>query len=126
MNGVDTDYFNPHGDFAPIAKSPDVVFVGAMDYRANIDAVLFFAESVWPLVRKKAPEATFAIVGANPDRTVETFEWPKWRDGHRSGGRRTPLACAIENRYCAVACRAGRSEQSVRSHGDGQTDCCDP
>ncbi len=74
MNGVDTDYFDPDGEFASIPQSPDVVFVGAMDYRANIDAVTFFASNVWSLVRKAVPQATFAIVGANPDRAVEALD----------------------------------------------------
>lgn len=68
-NGVDADYF------APIASTKaqekiDVVFTGAMDYRANVDGVMSFVRSVWPLVRASHPEALFAIVGANPVKEV--------------------------------------------------------
>ena len=69
-NGVDVDYFAPRPDRVPAALAADVVFVGAMDYRANIDAVRWFSREVWPQVRKRAPEATLAIVGARPDKQV--------------------------------------------------------
>ncbi|MEM9495610.1 MAG: TIGR03087 family PEP-CTERM/XrtA system glycosyltransferase [Pseudomonadota bacterium] len=69
-NGVDTDYFSPQAQTDAIDTSPDVVFVGAMDYRANVDAVLYFCDEVWPGVRAALPEATFAIVGANPEERV--------------------------------------------------------
>ena len=44
----------------------DVVFSGKMDYRPNVDAALWFAEAVWPLVRQARPEATWAVVGQKP------------------------------------------------------------
>ena len=44
----------------------DVVFSGKMDYRPNIDAVLWFAEAVWPLIKKEVPTATWAVVGQKP------------------------------------------------------------
>lgn len=65
-NGVDAEYFNPYTDFAPLGDAPEVVFTGAMDYRANVDAVTWFLDAVWPKVRAEAPAARFAIVGARP------------------------------------------------------------
>lgn len=44
----------------------DLVFVGKMDYRPNVDAVLWFANNVWPIIQLKRPETTWAIVGKNP------------------------------------------------------------
>jgi glycosyltransferase involved in cell wall biosynthesis len=44
----------------------DLVFTGKMDYRPNVDAVLWFADVVWPLVRAHRPQATWAIVGQKP------------------------------------------------------------
>ncbi|MGF1529314.1 MAG: TIGR03087 family PEP-CTERM/XrtA system glycosyltransferase [Candidatus Competibacterales bacterium] len=73
-NGVDADYFDPAGDFDPADPfdgAPTAVFVGVMDYWANVDAVGFFAREVWPLVRRAMPEAQFAIVGAKPAPEVQ-------------------------------------------------------
>lgn len=65
-NGVDTAYFDPTAQVDLLAQPPDIAFVGAMDYHANIDAALWFAENVWPLIRAQLPECQFAIVGSNP------------------------------------------------------------
>ena len=37
-----------------------------MDYRPNIDAVLWFADEVLPLILHERPEVRFQIVGMNP------------------------------------------------------------
>ena len=44
----------------------DLVFTGKMDYRPNVDGVLWFAEEIWPLVRRARPATTWAIVGQRP------------------------------------------------------------
>ncbi len=62
-NGVDIDYFKPT---APGEQRCDAVFVGAMDYWANVDAALWFLNEIWPGVRAERPDARFAIVGSNP------------------------------------------------------------
>lgn len=74
-NGVDADFFDPQ--MAPLSDAPlsctlatDCVFVGAMDYRANVDGVLYFINQVWPLVRQTQPDARFAIVGSNPAPSI--------------------------------------------------------
>jgi polysaccharide biosynthesis protein PslH len=43
-----------------------IVFIGAMDNVANIDAVRFFSREVFPKVRQQYPEATLELVGARP------------------------------------------------------------
>lgn len=70
-NGVDADRFSPRHSFeTPFAPAPQpgpvAVFTGAMDYRPNIEACLWFAERVLPLLRARAEGARFCIVGANP------------------------------------------------------------
>ena len=67
-NGVDVEYFSPGGDYRnPYGPGErHLVFTGAMDYWANVDAVCWFAEHVFPLVRARMPEARFTIVGARP------------------------------------------------------------
>lgn len=49
----------------------DVLFSGKMDYRPNVDAVLWFAREVWPLIRKQRPGATFGVVGQKPHARLE-------------------------------------------------------
>ena len=75
-NGVDTEYFKPRlGSTSPYdTQTRVIVFTGAMDYRPNIDAVSWFADEVYPEVRSKWPDVSFAIVGANPTKTVRSLE----------------------------------------------------
>ena len=53
------------------ASSSLVVFVGAMDWEPNIDAVEWFSENVWPTITNKLPDARFRIVGRNPGSRVQ-------------------------------------------------------
>jgi glycosyltransferase involved in cell wall biosynthesis len=51
----------------PVSPMPyDLVFNGKMDYRPNVDAVLWFADEIWPLICRKRPSTTWAIVGQKP------------------------------------------------------------
>ena len=74
-NGVDLDFFRP-GVVAPApGLSPDaLVFTGKMDYRPNVDAVLWFAEAVLPLVLAQAPAARFYVVGQQPHARLEALD----------------------------------------------------
>ncbi len=49
-----------------VLPAPALVFSGKMDYRPNVDAVLWFAREILPRVRKFHAEATFVIVGKAP------------------------------------------------------------
>jgi sugar transferase (PEP-CTERM/EpsH1 system associated) len=66
-NGVDLDYFQP----LAVAEEPACAFVGALDYRPNVDAAAWFATYVWPLVRAERPEAEFRLIGRKPAPAVE-------------------------------------------------------
>ena len=67
-NGVDTAYFSPDLGFdSPFeAGAQAIVFTGAMDYWPNADAVVWFANEVFPSIRAQRPQAQFWIVGSNP------------------------------------------------------------
>ena len=69
-NGVDTGQFSLSEANAVAVKRHRVVFVGAMDYHANIDGAVFFAREVWPQVAARLPDAVFTIVGRNPSEAV--------------------------------------------------------
>jgi polysaccharide biosynthesis protein PslH len=66
--GVDTEQFCPSSQAG--REKPIVVFVGAMDWEPNVDAVKYFCAEVWPQVLARIPQARFRIVGRNPDRRV--------------------------------------------------------
>jgi len=65
--GVDLKQYTPQ-------KSDDqsslVVFVGAMDWVPNIDAMEYFCSEIWPKVLAEMPGARFRVVGRNPDARV--------------------------------------------------------
>jgi sugar transferase (PEP-CTERM/EpsH1 system associated) len=74
-NGVDLSFFtadrsypNPFG-----AGETPIVMTGTMDYRPNVEGALWFANSVFPLVRARKPEAKFYVVGARPNREVRAL-----------------------------------------------------
>lgn len=70
-NGIDTDIFDPAAEFARIDEASQlIVFTGQMDYRPNIEAVTWFAETILPLIRVQHPQAKFAIVGRAPTDAV--------------------------------------------------------
>lgn len=70
-NGVDVDYFSPEstesdagGTSAP--SQSGCVFVGALDYKPNIDGIVWFARAVWPEILRQCPRQTLKIVGRKP------------------------------------------------------------
>ncbi|MGH6877226.1 MAG: TIGR03087 family PEP-CTERM/XrtA system glycosyltransferase, partial [Rhizomicrobium sp.] len=71
-NGVDLNRFDPACVFRNPFESgvSAVVFTGAMDYRPNIDAVVWFAREIFPSVRRARAGVEFWIVGANPPASV--------------------------------------------------------
>ncbi|MES1925731.1 TIGR03087 family PEP-CTERM/XrtA system glycosyltransferase [Salinisphaera sp. T31B1] len=75
-NGVDADYFSAEAGFDRLSApghGARVVFTGAMDYGANVDAVCWFAEKVWPGVRAACADAQFTIVGLRPAARVRAL-----------------------------------------------------
>jgi sugar transferase (PEP-CTERM/EpsH1 system associated) len=72
-NGVDTTFFDPAlRQTSPFpAEQQPLVFTGAMDYWANVDAVEWFAQQVLPPIRLRCPQAHFWIVGSRPAEAVQ-------------------------------------------------------
>lgn len=66
-NGVDLVFYRPDAT-APLPGmgSGALVFTGKMDYRPNVDAVLWFVEAVLPGICARVPEAHFYVVGQQP------------------------------------------------------------
>jgi glycosyltransferase involved in cell wall biosynthesis len=67
--GVDVKQYRPGSDDRD--PGPVVMFIGAMDWEPNIDAVEFFCTEMWDAILARSPDARFCIVGRNPDRRVQ-------------------------------------------------------
>jgi sugar transferase (PEP-CTERM/EpsH1 system associated) len=68
-NGVDMAFYTAEvpsldADEGPHAR--DVVFTGKMDFRPNVDAVLWFSREVLPRIRGKSADTRFWVVGKDP------------------------------------------------------------
>lgn len=57
-----------------ITPNYDLVFIGKMDYRPNVDAVLWFGHQIWPRILERRPDTTWAIVGKYPHRRIERLK----------------------------------------------------
>lgn len=66
-NGVDVRYFKPESGEV---KRDHLVWVGGMTGPYNSDAVDFFLEKIWSLVKYKVPEATIDFAGGGPTQTL--------------------------------------------------------
>ena len=62
--------FEFHGTKTGFAERRDFCFLGGYRHEPNVDAVLFFAREVLPLIHLHEPEARFFIAGANPTAEV--------------------------------------------------------
>ena len=67
--GVDLTQFRTAG--GNNATEPLVIFVGSMDWEANIDAMDYFCREIWPAIRTAVPTARLRIVGRNPHPRVK-------------------------------------------------------
>ena len=77
--GVDLDFFGQLPPRSTDAVADRLVFVGAMDWRANLDGMSHFLAQVWPLIRAKRPGAQLTIVGKHPP------DWFRQLAGHAGG-----------------------------------------
>jgi glycosyltransferase involved in cell wall biosynthesis len=70
-NGIDVQ--SHAGYVAPPGMVPPhtVVFTGTMDYRPNVDAVLWFANRVYPRLQELVPDVQFHVVGRQPHARLD-------------------------------------------------------
>jgi glycosyltransferase involved in cell wall biosynthesis len=66
-NGVDTGYFQP---VYSNRDSKQILFVGSLDWRPNLDAVDQFLSVVFPTVLAQEPAARLCLVGRNPPESL--------------------------------------------------------
>jgi len=69
-NGIDVAAYAGHTEAVELAQ-PAFVFTGTMDFRPNVDGVLWFADEVWPRVRECLPGACLYLVGRHPHARLD-------------------------------------------------------
>lgn len=73
-NGLNTEEFYPAKNKTSTADSePVFIFTGVMDYKPNVDAVVWFVNDCWKAIKADWPNAKFIIAGMNPSSEVETL-----------------------------------------------------
>ena len=70
-NGCDTDYFQ---QTEPVSDQFELVFTGTMQYRPNVEAMLFFCREIYPIILAKVPRCRLKIVGNKPPPEVKALE----------------------------------------------------
>jgi sugar transferase (PEP-CTERM/EpsH1 system associated) len=96
-NGVDA------GEFAPLATLRDprtIAFSGNMSYEPNVHAIQWFADTCFPRIRERVPQARLAIVGSNPARSVVELGM---REGIEVTGYVESMSRALNEGTVAVA-----------------------
>ena len=76
-NGIDVESYAAPTPHPPPSfhgrREADLVFTGTMDFRPNVDAALWFAQEVLPLIRQEEPGVRFVVVGQKPHRRLDTL-----------------------------------------------------
>jgi polysaccharide biosynthesis protein PslH len=72
-NGIDFDYFQRQSK--QLGKK--IVFIGNMAYPPNIDAALYLAKEIMPLVWKENPQIPLLIAGADPVPAIQQLASPQ-------------------------------------------------
>jgi len=67
-NGIDQSLFNP-SDNKP-SNTTNFLFSGVMDYKPNIDAVMWFVENCWADIQVHVPNAKLIVAGMNPSPVI--------------------------------------------------------
>jgi glycosyltransferase involved in cell wall biosynthesis len=67
-NGVDIDFFTPAA--AENQDKHSIVFCAGFRVYRNCEAAIWFAQQVFPLIKKALPEAEFWLVGSDPPAEV--------------------------------------------------------
>lgn len=67
-NGVDLSTFKSNGH--DYSQNNVLLFTGNMNYAPNVDAVLYFAKDIFPLLQKQFSDLRFVIAGQKPVEAV--------------------------------------------------------
>ncbi len=78
FNGIDmAAYAAPQSPIyhlqSPALDPPALVFTGKMDFRPNVDAMMWFGREVFPLVKQAFPQVRLLIVGQRPGPRLDAL-----------------------------------------------------
>jgi len=82
LNGIDLSIYDLPLTIDHLGKSSivnrqssqwSIVFTGKMDFRPNIDAMLWFGQAVWPAVKQQCADARLIIVGQKPSPRLDVL-----------------------------------------------------
>ncbi len=68
-----TDVHEPQPVVHPFERRKDFLFIGNFNHNPNEDAVVFFVQKIFPLIKRDVPDARFWIVGNNPTPKVKSL-----------------------------------------------------
>jgi sugar transferase (PEP-CTERM/EpsH1 system associated) len=74
-NGVDLETFVSAGH--DYSQNQTLLFTGNMDYAPNVDAVVYFVNTIFPIITDAAPNVKFVIAGQRPVKKVLELAGPK-------------------------------------------------
>jgi len=70
--GVDLQQYFVTGA-TELSEEGRILFLGSMDWEANIDGVDYFCQEIWPSIKAAVPHAKFSIVGRNPPARINRW-----------------------------------------------------
>ena len=69
-NGVDISYFSPNSH---PAQPYTLVYTGQIGWKPNEDALLYFTNEIYSIIKQKQPNARLLIVGNNPGQKIKAL-----------------------------------------------------
>jgi len=69
--GVDVEFFSARDHHPEVGH---IVFLGSMDWMPNIDGIVDFVKSTYPLVKSRFPGVKLTIIGRNPAPAVVSLQ----------------------------------------------------
>ena len=87
------------GPEAGVAGRPGVLFVGSFEHPPNRDAAYWLAGEIWPLVRRRVPDAVLDLVGHDPTNELRVLDG----QGVRFRGWVADLAALYDTARLSVA-----------------------
>lgn len=66
-NGIDQSEFKPKHR---ITAQTHFLFTGVMDYKPNVDAVLWFVDNCWDSIKAQVANARLTVAGMNPEQKI--------------------------------------------------------
>lgn len=73
-NGVDVAAYTSFQPGASILPPHSLLFTGTMDFRPNVDAVLWFADRVFERIQAQMPDVQFYVVGHRPHQRLDVLK----------------------------------------------------